>query len=211
MTDLHIKVVDVVTILSKTRPGEVLMRVDEVFDCWFESGSMPYAQKHYPFENKESFEKGFPADFIAEELDQTSGWFCTLMVLSTALFDKPAFKNLIVNGLVLAGDGKKMSKRLQNYPDPRIVIDQYDADALGMYFINSLVVRAKSLKFEETGVLGVVKEKFLLWYNAFRFFIQNMERMEISGKKFVPSLEKVLATFRFQLPRRVLSNVCTKK
>ena len=119
------------------------------------------------------------------------------MVLSTALFYKPAFKNLIVNGLVLAGDGKKMSKRLQNYPDPRIVIDQYDADALGMYFINSLVVRAKSLKFEETGVLGVVKEKFLLWYNAFRFFIQNMERMEISGKKFVPSLEKVLATFRF--------------
>ena len=82
----------------------------QVFDCWFESGSMPYAQSHYPFENKERFETGFPADFIAEGLDQTRGWFYTLMVLSTALFDKPAWKNLIVNGLVLAADGKKMSK-----------------------------------------------------------------------------------------------------
>ena len=82
----------------------------QVFDCWFESGSMPYAQSHYPFENKKRFETGFPADFIAEGLDQTRGWFYTLMVLSTALFDKPAWKNLIVNGLVLAADGKKMSK-----------------------------------------------------------------------------------------------------
>ena len=122
---------------------------------------MPYAQKHYPFENKESFENGFPADFIAEGLDQTRGWFYTLMVLSTALFDKPAFKNLIVNGLVLAGDGKKMSKRLKNYPDPNVVISKYGADALRMYLINSPVVRAESLKFQEPGVLGVVKEVFL--------------------------------------------------
>ena len=90
----------------------------------FESGSMPYAQLHYPFENADRFENGFPADFIAEGLDQTRGWFYTLMVLSTCLFDKPAFKNLIVNGLVLAADGKKMSKRLQNYPAPEIVVDK---------------------------------------------------------------------------------------
>jgi isoleucyl-tRNA synthetase len=192
--DLHRETVDKVTIPSKKNPGTVLKRVDEVFDCWFESGSMPYAQKHYPFENKEQFEKGFPADFIAEGLDQTRGWFYTLMVLATALFDQPAFKNLIVNGLVLAGDGKKMSKRLKNYPDPGLVIDKYGADALRMYLINSPVVRAESLKFQEPGVLGVVKEVFLPWYNAFRFFVQNMERWEAKGNKFVPSIDKVKAT-----------------
>jgi isoleucyl-tRNA synthetase len=109
----------------------------QVFDCWFESGSMPYAQQHYPFENKDLFERSFPADFIAEGLDQTRGWFYTLTVLSTALFDQPAFKNLIVNGLVLAEDGKKMSKRLKNYPDPTTVVDKYGADALRLYLINS--------------------------------------------------------------------------
>eukprot|EP00581_Thalassiosira_minuscula_P010935 CAMPEP_0183712172 /NCGR_PEP_ID=MMETSP0737-20130205/7379_1 /TAXON_ID=385413 /ORGANISM="Thalassiosira miniscula, Strain CCMP1093" /LENGTH=1173 /DNA_ID=CAMNT_0025940751 /DNA_START=79 /DNA_END=3600 /DNA_ORIENTATION=- len=195
VTDLHKDVVDEITIPSKKNPGTVLRRVDEVFDCWFESGSMPYAQNHYPFENKEKFENGFPADFIAEGLDQTRGWFYTLMVLSTALFDQPAFKNLICNGLVLAGDGKKMSKRLKNYPDPNVVISKYGADALRMYLINSPVVRAESLKFQELGVLGVVKEVFLPLFNAFRFFVQNMERWESNGgSKFVPSMDKVMAT-----------------
>jgi len=192
--DLHREVVDKVEIPSKKTPGVMLRRIDEVFDCWFESGSMPYAQKHYPFENKEQFEKGFPANFIAEGLDQTRGWFYTLMVLSTALFDKPAFQNLIVNGLVQAADGKKMSKRLKNYPDPIIVINKYGADALRMYLINSPVVRAESLKFREEGVLGVVKEVFLPWYNAFRFMMQNIERFESTGQKFVPSLDKVRGT-----------------
>jgi isoleucyl-tRNA synthetase len=195
VTDLHKDVVDEITIPSMKNPGTVLRRVDEVFDCWFESGSMPYAQMHYPFENKEQFERGFPADFIAEGLDQTRGWFYTLMVLSTALFDQPAFKNLIVNGLVLAGDGKKMSKRLKNYPDPNLVISKYGADALRMYLINSPVVRAESLKFQESGVLGVVKEVFLPLYNAVRFFVQNVERWEAnSTKKFSPSTDKVRAT-----------------
>mmetsp|Transcript_10779 Transcript_10779/g.15879 ORF Transcript_10779/g.15879 Transcript_10779/m.15879 type:complete len:1171 (+) Transcript_10779:126-3638(+) len=192
--DLHRETIDKLTIPSKKNPGSVLKRVDEVFDCWFESGSMPYAQLHYPFENKERFENGYPADFIAEGLDQTRGWFYTLMVLSTALFDKPAFKNLIVNGLVLAEDGKKMSKRLKNYPDPNKVIDRYGADALRMYLINSPVVRAESLRFQEPGVLGVVKEVFLPWYNAFRFFLQNVERLEERGSKFIPSKEKVCGT-----------------
>jgi len=192
--DLHRETVDKIEIPSKKNPGTVLRRVDEVFDCWFESGSMPYAQQHYPFENKERFEKGFPADFIAEGLDQTRGWFYTLMVLATALFDEPAFKNLIVNGLVLAGDGKKMSKRLKNYPDPNLVISKYGADALRLYLINSPVVRAESLKFQESGVLGVVKEVFLPLYNAFRFFLQNVERWEEKGVKFLPSVDKVKAT-----------------
>jgi len=192
--DLHRETVDKVEIPSKKNPGTVLKRIDEVFDCWFESGSMPYAQKHYPFENKEAFEKGFPADFIAEGLDQTRGWFYTLMVLSTALFGEPAFKNLIVNGLVLAADGKKMSKRLKNYPDPTLVINKYGADALRMYLINSPVVRAEELKFREPGVLGVVKEVFLPWYNAFRFFLQNVERWEGGTRLFAPSVDKVKAT-----------------
>jgi isoleucyl-tRNA synthetase len=193
--DLHRETVDKIGIPSKKNPGQVLRRIDEVFDCWFESGSMPYAQKHYPFENKEKFEGGFPADFIAEGLDQTRGWFYTLMVLSTALFGKPAMKNVIVNGLVLAEDGKKMSKRLKNYPDPSLVIDKYGADALRMYLINSPVVRAEELKFKEAGVLGVVKEVFLPWYNAFRFFLQNVERWEgATGRKLVPSIDKVKST-----------------
>lgn len=139
---------------------------------------MPYAQVHYPFENKERFEKGFPADFIAEGLDQTRGWFYTLMVLSTALFDKPAFKNLIVNGLVLAADGKKMSKRLQNYPDPMKVVHAYGADALRLYLVDSPVVRAEPLRFAEAGVLANLKEIFIPWYNAYRFFVQQAQRVE---------------------------------
>ena len=186
VTDLHKEHVDKITIPSRKGKG-VLHRVEEVFDCWFESGSMPYAQLHYPFENVERFERGFPADFIAEGLDQTRGWFYTLTVLASCLFDKPAFKNLIVNGLVLAADGKKMSKRLKNYPDPVNVIDTYGADALRLYVINSPVVRADVLKFEEAGVKEVVRGVFLPWYNAFRFFVQCVDRWENeTGQQFSP-------------------------
>jgi len=177
ITDLHRENIDHLEIPSQKGKG-VLRRVPEVFDCWFESGSMPYAQQHYPFENKERFEKSFPADFVAEGLDQTRGWFYTLMVLSTALFDKPAFKNLIVNGMVLAADGKKMSKRLKNYPDPMEVVHSYGADALRLYLINSPVVRAEVLKFQEEGVLQNLKEIFIPWFNAYRFFVQNALRAE---------------------------------
>jgi len=178
ITDLHKENVDHITIPSKMGK-EPLKRVDEVFDCWFESGSMPYAQCHYPFENKERFEKTFPADFIAEGLDQTRGWFYTLTVISTALFDKPAFKNVIVNGLVLAADGKKMSKRLVNYPDPEIVINAHGADALRMYLINSPVVRAEELRFKEEGVKDVVRDVMLPWYNAYRFLVQQVRRLHL--------------------------------
>ncbi|GIL48146.1 hypothetical protein Vafri_4840 [Volvox africanus] len=187
VTDLHRHFIDHLTIPSK-RPGQPpLRRVDDVFDCWFESGSMPYGQLHYPFENKELFEANFPADFVAEGLDQTRGWFYTLMVLSTALFDKPAFKHLVCNGLVLAADGKKMSKRLKNYPDPTEVIDKYGADALRLYLINSPVVRAETLRFKEEGVYAVVKDVFLPWYNAYRFLVQNILRLELeTGSRFRP-------------------------
>ncbi|XP_071817894.1 isoleucine--tRNA ligase, cytoplasmic-like isoform X3 [Apostichopus japonicus] len=182
VTDLHRETVDVLTIPSK-RPGKPpLKRVSEVFDCWFESGSMPYAQSHYPFENKKEFEDAFPADFIAEGIDQTRGWFYTLLVLSTALFDKPPFKNLIVNGLVLASDGQKMSKRKKNYPDPMQIVHKFGADALRLYLTNSPVVRAESLRFKEEGVSDVLKDVFLPWYNAYRFLIQNVLRLEREEK-----------------------------
>ncbi|XP_023756284.1 isoleucine--tRNA ligase, cytoplasmic [Lactuca sativa] len=188
VTDLHRHKIDHITIPSPR--GEkfgVLHRVEDVFDCWFESGSMPYAYIHYPFENEEFFQKNFPGHFVAEGLDQTRGWFYTLMVLSTALFEKPAFRNLICNGLVLAEDGKKMSKRLKNYPSPMEVIDEYGADALRLYIINSPVVRAEPLRFKKDGVYNVKKDVLLPWYNAYRFLIQNAKRLEVEGlPPFIP-------------------------
>lgn len=186
VTDLHKEFVDSIEIPSKRGKG-TLKRVEEVFDCWFESGSMPYAQLHYPFENKDRFENGFPADFIAEGIDQTRGWFYTLMVIATCLFDKPAFKNLIVNGLVLAGDGRKMSKRLKNYPDPQNVVNAYGADAMRLYLINSPVVRADTLKFQEEGVSEVLRGVMIPWYQTFRFFTQALDRWEATTRRtFVP-------------------------
>ncbi|ORZ41146.1 tRNA synthetases class I-domain-containing protein [Catenaria anguillulae PL171] len=169
ITDLHRDSIDHITIPSKSGKG-VLKRVEEVFDCWFESGSMPYAQQHYPFENKDKFEASFPANFIAEGIDQTRGWFYTLMVLSTHLFDRPPFKNLIVNGLVLAADGKKMSKRLKNYPDPTHILESYGADALRLYLINSPVVRGEQLAFKEEGVRDIISRVLLPWHNSYKFF-----------------------------------------
>lgn len=176
IVDLHRENIDHIVIPSK-RPGRPpLRRIPEVFDCWFESGAMPYAQQHYPFENAATFQQRFPADFIAEGIDQTRGWFYTLLVLSTSLFGKAPFKNVIVNGMVLAADGQKMSKRKKNYPDPIGVIDKYGADALRLYLINSPVVRADNLRFREEGVRDVVKDVFLPWYNAYRFLFQNIVR-----------------------------------
>lgn len=183
VSDLHRHFIDHLEIPSSRGAGfPNLRRVEDVFDCWFESGSMPYAQLHYPFENKDYFDKNFPADFVAEGLDQTRGWFYTLMVLSTALFDRPAFKNLICNGLVLASDGKKMSKSLKNYPDPNKILSEYGADALRLYLINSPVVRAEPLRFKEEGVFSVLKNVFLPWYNAYRFLVQNVRRVEKENK-----------------------------
>jgi len=145
---------------------------------------MPYAQCHYPFENKKEFEDSFPADFIAEGADQTRGWFYTLLVISTALFDRPPFKNLIVNGLVLAEDGAKMSKSKKNYPDPMNVVNKFGADAVRLYLINSPVVKAENLKFKESGVQAILKDVFLPWYNAYRFLFQNIEQFEKEQGEF---------------------------
>jgi isoleucyl-tRNA synthetase len=168
VTDLHKHVLDEITI---QRDGKTYRRTPEVLDCWFESGSMPYAQHHYPFENKEHFDANFPAHFIAEGLDQTRGWFYTLMVLSTALFKKPAFQNVVVNGLVLAEDGLKMSKRLKNYPDPLGVVHAYGADALRLYLINSPVVKGEGLRFSEEGVKHALRHLIIPLWNSYSFFV----------------------------------------
>jgi isoleucyl-tRNA synthetase len=168
VTDLHKHFVDRIEIV---KDGKRYRRTPEVLDCWFESGSMPYGQKHYPFENKERFEATFPANFIAEGLDQTRAWFYYLLVLSTALFDKPSFENVVVNGIVVAEDGKKMSKSKKNYPDPRKVLDEIGADALRAYLIDSPVVRAEPLRFSERGLREIVRTVVLPYWNALSFFI----------------------------------------
>ncbi|MBH1989320.1 MAG: isoleucine--tRNA ligase [Myxococcaceae bacterium] len=170
LSDLHSHCIDALTMDCEC--GEKMKRIPEVFDCWFESGSMPYAQNHYPFENSEAFQTDFPADFIAEGLDQTRGWFYTLLVLSTALFDQPPFKNVVVNGLVLASDGSKMSKSKKNYPDPSLVMNEYGADALRAYLINSPIVRAEPLLFNEKGVKEIVRSVMLPLFHAWSFFVQ---------------------------------------
>ncbi len=151
--------------------GTKMERIKDVFDCWFESGSMPYGQHHYPFENKDSFEKGlFPADFIAEGLDQTRGWFYSLIVLGTALFGYSPFKNVIVNGLVLAEDGRKMSKSLRNYPDPMDLVDRVGADAIRYYLLSAPIMRAEDLNFSEKEVTEQMRKNLGRLHNVLQMY-----------------------------------------
>jgi isoleucyl-tRNA synthetase len=179
--DIHKHFVDKIKI-KHPKSWEEMIRVPEVLDCWFESWSMPYAAKHYPFENKEKFETSFPADFIAEWLDQTRWWFYTLIILSTALKNDTCFKNVIVNGIILAEDGKKMSKRLKNYPEPEFIFDKYWADAMRFYLMNSQVVEAQDLRFSKDWVEEVVKKLILPIWNTFYFFTTyaNIDNFDIS-------------------------------
>jgi isoleucyl-tRNA synthetase len=164
--DLHRHFIDDLTF---EEGGKVFRRIPEVFDCWFESGSMPYAQNHYPFENQKETMDAFPADFIAEGLDQTRGWFYTLTVLAAALFDKPAFKNAIVNGILLAEDGNKMSKRLKNYPEPDLVFNKHGVDAVRLYLLSSPAVLADDLRFSEKEVERVLRQALIPFWNSFVF------------------------------------------
>ncbi|WP_108897109.1 isoleucine--tRNA ligase [Chlamydia serpentis] len=165
--DIHRHFIDDLKIV---KDGKSFYRVPYVFDCWFDSGAMPYAQNHYPFENQKETEQGFPADFIAEGLDQTRGWFYTLTVIAVALFDRPAFRNAIVNGIVLAEDGNKMSKRLNNYPSPKYVLDTFGADALRLYLLHSVVVKAEDLRFSDNGIEGILKKILIPLNSVLSFF-----------------------------------------
>ncbi len=154
--------------------GTKLVRVPDVFDCWFESGSMPYGENHYPFENLDRFDpqsgKGYPANFIAEGIDQTRGWFYSLIVLGTALFGKSPYQNVIVNGLVLAEDGKKMSKSLQNYPDPMELTNRLGADSIRFYLLSSPIVKAEDLNFSEKEALELQRKNLGRLHNVLAMY-----------------------------------------
>lgn len=174
--DFHKPYIDDIEI---EKNSNILKRIPDVFDCWFESGSMPYGQHHYPFENKNIFDpkrffglvpKGFPADFIGESLEQTRGWFYSMLVLSTTLFNTPAYKNVVATGLILAEDGQKMSKRLKNYPDPIYLINTYGADSLRYYLISSPVVRGEDLNLSEQGVAEIMRKIVGRFLNVYKFF-----------------------------------------
>ncbi|HTW96030.1 MAG TPA: class I tRNA ligase family protein, partial [Candidatus Methylomirabilis sp.] len=164
--DLHKDSVDKISLQCDVCPGE-MKRVPDVLDCWFESGSMPYAQMHYPFENKERFENNFPAEFIAEGIDQTRAWFYYTHALATGIRNNFAYKNVIVNGIVLAEDGKKMSKRLKNYPDPDLLLEKYGADAMRYYLLTSPVMLAENLNFSEKGVADCLRKVNMILWNVY--------------------------------------------
>ncbi|WP_265042047.1 isoleucine--tRNA ligase [Wolbachia endosymbiont (group B) of Melanostoma mellinum] len=172
--DLHRPFIDTLTRPNPDDPTgkSVMRRVPDVFDCWFESGSMPFAQVHYPFENKEWFEKNFPADFITEYIAQTRGWFYTLFVLSTALFDSEPFKNCICHGVVLDVKGQKLSKRLNNYADPMEVFDKYGSDALRFLMLSGSIVCGGNLLLDKEGnlVRDVLKNVIKPIWNSYHFF-----------------------------------------
>ncbi|CAB4550085.1 unannotated protein [freshwater metagenome] len=171
-SDFHRPVIDELVRPNPDDPtGKSMMRrVPEVLDCWFESGSMPFAQVHYPFENQEWFDTHFPGDFIVEYVGQTRGWFYTLHVLSTALFDRPAFKNAISHGIVLGNDGQKMSKSLRNYPDVNEVFDRDSSDAMRWFLMSSTILRGGNLAVTEQGIREGVRQALLPLWNSYYFF-----------------------------------------
>ena len=205
--NLHRPYIDELTRLNPDDPTgkSTMRRVEEVFDCWFESGSMPFAQVHYPFENKQWFESHFPADFIVEYIAQTRGWFYTLMVLSTALFDEPPFLNAIGHGVVIDENGSKLSKRLQNYPSPDLVWNKYGADALRWFLVSSPILRGQNLIMDRTGsgIDSALRQVIVPLWNAVYFFnlYSNLEnynpkmiyQAELSIDKYILSKSKKLS------------------
>ena len=188
VTDIHKHIVDKIKFKCEKCTKE-MKRIPDVLDTWFDSGSMPYAQDHYPFENKEKFDANFPAEFIAEGVDQTRCWFYYLHVIATAISGTNAFKNVDVNGIVLAEDGKKMAKKLQNYPDPSEVMEKYGADALRFYFLSSPVVSGETINFKESEVADVVRGMLRMLWNSYSFFVlyANVDNWELPKEKKMPN------------------------
>ncbi|MEN9506983.1 MAG: isoleucyl-tRNA synthetase [Actinomycetota bacterium] len=182
--DLHRPEVDLLVRPNPDDPtGESMMRrVPEVLDCWFESGSMPFAQVHYPFENRDWFESHYPGDFIVEYIGQTRGWFYTLQVLATALFDRPSFSTCVSHGIVLGDDGQKMSKSLKNYPDPMMVFDTYGSDAMRWYLLSSSILRGTDLAVTEEGIRDTVRHVLLPIWNTWYFLALYANAEQRSGE-----------------------------
>ena len=195
VTNLHKPYIDDVVYPNPDDPSgkSMMRRVGDVFDCWFESGSMPYAQIHYPFENKDWFENHFPADFIVEAMDQTRGWFYTLTVLATALHHKPAFKNCICTGLLMAEGGQKLSKRLKNYPDPNEVLETIGSDALRWFLVSSPVLKGGNLAVDKEGkeIAKASRVAQIPLWNAFYFFTLYANAEEYRAKEISHSSEAI--------------------
>jgi isoleucyl-tRNA synthetase len=204
--DLHKEIVDEIAVPCEC--GKEMKRVPDVLDTWFNSGSVPYASHHYPFENEGKVKMRIPADFIAEGQDQVSKWFYYQHVLAGGLFKKPAFNNVIVNGIVLAEDGKKMSKRLQNYPDPSLVVDKYGADAVRLYLLSSPVVRAENLNFSEQGVDEVAKKVIGRLDNVVSFYKLYKDSLEhgLSGDS-KNMLDRWILARMYQLHKEVTKSM----
>ncbi len=205
--DLHRPYIDAVTVPCDRCQGTML-RVREVLDCWFESGAMPFAQLHYPHENESEFAATFPADFIVEYVAQTRGWFYTLHVLATALFQQQAFKHAVCHGVLLGTDGRKMSKRLRNYPDPLDVVAQHGSDALRIALLSSPVVRGVDIRFQEEAVRDAARRFILPLWNTFHYFTTYaaIDGFEPSGQVDSPSpLDRYLLHETEQLRRSIES------
>lgn len=197
VTNLHRNHVDQLTwSCAKDKCDGMMKRIEEVLDCWFESGSMPYAQPHYPFENKEWFEQNFPADFVGEGIDQSTKWFFTLLVLGTILFDKAPYKNVVNLGMIMAEDGRKMSKSLKNYPDPMGLFSEMSSDALRFFLFNSPVVKGESMRFSKNGVREVVNNLLYLYWNTLKYFVTYAQihnwRPEFPMERPLTKLERML-------------------
>jgi len=207
VTELHRPVVDDLVRPNPDDPTgkSVMRRVPEVLDCWFESGSMPFAQVHYPFENQEWFDQHYPGDFIVEYIGQTRGWFYTLHVLATALFDRPAFSTCVSHGIVLGDDGAKMSKSLRNYPDPMNVFDTYGADAMRWYLLSSSILRGSDFAVTEEGIRDTVRQVMLPLWNSWYFLSLYANAESMTGEVRYDSTN-VLDRYVFSKLKRLIED-----
>ncbi len=189
--DLHRPYIDEF-IFKCSKCGGKMTRVKEVLDCWMESGSMPYGERHYPFENKKAFEESFPADFISEYVAQTRAWFYVMHVISNALFKTNCFKNVVVTGVVMGNDGRKMSKSFKNYPDPKKTLERYGGDALRFYLMESQLLSAENLNVAEEGIRDSLKMVLLPLWNCYKYFLiyANLDNFKTTVKK--PNPDEIL-------------------
>jgi isoleucyl-tRNA synthetase len=207
VVDLHRPHID--NVILKTKDGRTAHRVEDVLDCWFESGSMPFAQMHYPFENKKRFEEGFPADFITEYIGQTRGWFYTLMVMQVALFGREAFKNCVAHGIVLGEDGRKLSKRLKNYPDVNEAFNNYGADSLRMYMLGSSVMSGDSSAFDNKALLETQRNVIQRFRNIHSFFSMyaEVDKWKPAKEFGTPQTKNVLDTWMLARLQQAINDV----
>ena len=203
--DLHRPFIDKITFECPKCKGR-MKRVKEVLDCWMESGSMPYGERHYPFENKKEFEQGFPADYISEYIAQTRAWFYVMHVISNALMNKNCFKNVIVTGVIMGTDGRKMSKSYGNYPDPKKILQKYGGDALRLYLMGSPIMSGENINISEKEIENAYRKILLILWNSYRYFVTfaNLADFKIENKSANHILDKWIKT-RLKLLRQKVS------